>query len=350
MRCIHCGLPLSPNNTYKNCPRCNMALVPEPQPVVNHSPQAYNNQVWSGTQRGTSGSSWGQEQAQPQQSFSTSSPQWPISSSSPQWPINTPQDQVPFPPASQQLPFSPSGLNWQAAPNPSQLSTPEPMPSQAYGNSAPYMASPRAAGAMSSAQMTGMRPQAPRSSNIGFVVAGLCVFAGALILIFVYFMGLGLPSNSSTNATYPSTGITATPNANTNPPTAVATAPTVAPSPTVTGNPGAQYIDNPQMASSVNVNTAQPLQVTTTFKPQQKIYVTFNLHPNGKFGAVCLYWYLNNKYITQYPFPVTPNDKAGYSYAIYGGVGPASVEIFWASSTACSDKVLAQQVNFTVTA
>ncbi len=371
MRCTHCGLPLSPNYTYTHCPRCNMPLAPEPQ--SSEKPQTYDDQAW-GDQRGTSGSSWGQEQAQaynfrteeasfqaqPQQAFSTSSPQWGASSSSPQWPINSssptwatisPQEQQPFPQAGQQVPFSQAGQGWQAASNLlPQQSTPEPMPSHTYRNNAPYMTPAGVMGAMSSTPVTGRPPQAPRTNNMGFVIAGLCVFAGGLILIFVYFMALGLPSSNSTNSAYTSTDTTATAHTNANLPTAVTTSPTAALSPTVSGNPGAQYIDNPQMASSVNISTAQPTQAATTFKPQQRIYVTFNIHPNGKFGAVCLYWYLNSKDITEYPFAVTPNDKAGYSYAIYGGTGPAYVEIYWASSTACSDKILAQHVNFKVTA
>jgi hypothetical protein len=71
--------------------------------------------------------------------------------------------------------------------------------------------------------------------------------------------------------------------------------------------------------------------------------------PHGKNGAVCLYWHLNNKNVTQFPFAVTPNATAGYSYAIYGSTGTAYVEIYWASTIACSDKLLAQHVNFKVT-
>ena len=103
------------------------------------------------------------------------------------------------------------------------------------------------------------------------------------------------------------------------------------------------------MASLVNTTTAQPLQLTTTFKVNQKIYVSFNIHPDSKNGAVCLIWYLNNKKVTQFPFSVTASARAGYSYAIYGGTGPAYVEIYWASTTTCSDKILAQRVDFTVT-
>jgi hypothetical protein len=184
-------------------------------------------------------------------------------------------------------------------------------------------------------------------SNLGFIVAALCVISGGLILIFVYFLALSLPANPATGA-YPPTSAT-TRTALTASPTSPTLSPTAVLPPTAGTLPGQQYIDNSQMASLVNTVTAQPLQLTTTFKVNQKIYVTFNINPNGKNGAICLLWYLNNKIVTQFPFSVTTSAKAGYSYAIYGGTGPAYVDIYWASTTACSDKILAQHVNFTVT-
>jgi hypothetical protein len=202
------------------------------------------------------------------------------------------------------------------------------------------------AGAMNSSPRPVLRPQARRASNVGFYVAGLCVIAGALILVFVYIMALGLPASSTTSA------FTVSPSATTNAvlsPTATPPSPTAVLSPTTGIYPGQQYIDTPQMASMVNITTAQPLQTTTIFKVNQKIYVTFAIHPNGKNGAVCLFWYLNNRNVTQYPFAVTASAGAGYSYAIYGGSGPAYVEIYWASTISCSDKILAQHVTFTVT-
>lgn len=315
MKCSNCGLPLTPNNTYRNCPRCLLPLVAGPEPALNHSLQSYANQA-PGQERGAQAFAWSQG-----------------------------HDQPAFPPVAA-APFPQSGQLRQPAPTSPQLSTPEPMAAHAYSGSAPYMTPAHPTGAMYSAAGASQRPN---TSNRGFIAAGLCVFAGALILVFVYFMALGLPSTPPTNTTFNGTAITATPNNAVTTPTTVAPTPTLVPSPTMTGNPGAQYIDNPQMASAVNFNTAQPLQTTTTFKANHKVYVTFNL-PAGKNGAVCLYWYLNTKYIAQYPFAVTPNDKAGYSYAIYGGSGPAYVDIYWASTTACSDKILAQHVNFTVTA
>ena len=205
----------------------------------------------------------------------------------------------------------------------------------------------RAPGVMYSTPTPTARPQAPRMRNLGFIVAALCVISGGLILVFVYFLAMSLPATPTTG-TYPATPV-ATRNMLTASPTTPALSPTAVLSPTAGALPGQQYIDNPQMASLVNTTTAQPLQLTTTFKVNQKIYVSFNIHPNGKNGAVCLIWYLHNKKVTQFPFPVTASARAGYSYAIYGGTGPAYVEIYWASTTTCSDKILAQRVNFTVT-
>lgn len=199
---------------------------------------------------------------------------------------------------------------------------------------------------LQSAPTPALRPQTRHASNLGFIVAGLCVFAGGLILILVYFMAIGLPPSSSASS------YTTAPVITKNTPSTLLTAapsPKIVPSATTGAFPGQQYIDNSQMASNVNMNTAQPLQATTTFKVNQKMYVTFNIHPDNKNGAVCLYWYLNNKNVTQFPFSVTANAKAGYSYAIYGRAGTAFVEIYWASTTTCSDKLLAQHVNFTVT-
>jgi len=212
-------------------------------------------------------------------------------------------------------------------------------------NNTPYMAPPRTPGAMYTPPTPPARPH--RQSNLGFFIAAFCVITGGLMLVIVYILGLGLPPTTAT------TSLVGTPNVTKSilpSPTTVAQRPTVQPTPTTNALPGQQYIDNPQMASAVNINTAQPIQTTTIFHVNQKIYVTFNLQPNGKSGAVCLYWYLNNHSITQYPFAVPSTARAAYSYAIYGGTGAAYVEIYWASTASCSDRILAQHVNFTVTA
>jgi hypothetical protein len=187
-----------------------------------------------------------------------------------------------------------------------------------------------------SAQGKGSR----RKNNLGFIVAGLCVITGGLILIFVYFMTLGLPSSSTgTN--------TAKTNIATNSSPTTASSP--ASSPTATPFPGQKYIDHAQLASSIDPTSYQAIQLTTTFKANQRIYITFQLHPAGQNGAACLLWYAHNKEFFSYPLPVYPNERMTYSYASYSGTGSGYVEIYWASTIKCTDKILAQHVNFTVT-
>jgi len=186
-----------------------------------------------------------------------------------------------------------------------------------------------------------MAPRNFRNSRLWFSVAGLCILAGALILVFVYVSAIGSPGGNATT-----TGTGSPVSLPTKAPTLTAT---TAPTPTATIYPGQQYINNAQMASAINSSSLQPTQLTTTFKTNQKIYVTFQLHPAGHTGAVCLLWYLNGQQLTPYSFPVSANSKLSYAYAMYGGTGAAYVEIYWASTTQCTGQLLAQHVDFTVT-
>jgi hypothetical protein len=181
------------------------------------------------------------------------------------------------------------------------------------------------------------RPPGNRRNNrLGFTIAGLCILAGALLLVFVYFLGVqGNQNNGTANGTQTVAS----------PTTAASPASTSMPSPTATAYPGQQYIDHAQMSSSPPPST----QVTSTFKTNQKIYVTFDLHPNGQSGAVCLVWFLNGQQATNYTFPVSGSSRSSYAYAIYGQAGTAFVDLYWASDSKCNNKMLAQQVSFTVT-
>lgn len=175
---------------------------------------------------------------------------------------------------------------------------------------------------------------------MGFLIAGLCILAGALLLVFVYFMATGsqgnqnAPGGATQTQTAPSPTVATSPTSTTNP------------SPTTSTYPGQQYIDNAQMSSS-----QPPAQLTSTFKTGQKIYVLFTLLPNTQGGVVCLAWYLNGQQITSYNFPVSAHGSSSntYAFAILGGTGPGYVQLYWANDTTCSNDVLAQQVNFTVT-
>jgi len=195
-----------------------------------------------------------------------------------------------------------------------------------------------------SAGTTPIETKSPRNMKLGFTIAGLCVLIGGLILIFVYFMAIGFPGGSPNN--------TATTNGTSNGTTltkAPSTTGALSPAATASVYPGQQYIDNAQMASAIDTTTKQPAQLTTTFKTNQKMYVIFQLHPPGHGGAVCLAWYLNGKQVTNFSFAASAYSKLSYAYSIYGEPGAGYVEIFWASTTQCTDQVLAQRVDFTVT-
>ena len=184
------------------------------------------------------------------------------------------------------------------------------------------------------------RPLRRRNSNLGFLVAGLCVITGGLMLFFIYFMALGSPDNSN--------GISA---AKTRIPVNVSPTRThvSAATPVATSFPGQKYIDHAQLSSGIDPASHQATQLTTNFKLNQPMYITFQLHPAGVSGAVCLFWYANNKQFLTYQLQVYPNEQSSYSYATYRGTGSGYVELYWASTTTCTDKILAQHVSFTVT-
>lgn len=195
--------------------------------------------------------------------------------------------------------------------------------------------------------------QQSKTTRIGFSLAGLCIFTACLILAFVYFMAQGLQ---------PQTLRTSSPQAVVDPTTAstraMSASPTALPDPTATVAPtatisaGQGTILQAQMASAVNTSNAQPLQLTTTFKVHQQIYITFAVNSNGSSGAVCLLWYLNGSQFANYPFAVnTSAVSSAYAYTYANSPGSGYVEIYWESTPSCSDptKVLGQRANFTVT-
>jgi hypothetical protein len=196
-------------------------------------------------------------------------------------------------------------------------------------------------------------PTRKNNSRLLFVVAGLCVFLAAMLLGLIYVLGSANSGNNSPNTANtgqntPAAGTTATAAATAT--TDAGSTPEANASPTGTAYPGQQYIDNAQLAGNVDKKTLQPENPATSFKTGAAIYVIFSLHPPSSGGAVCSYWYLGGKQITQYVFAVKGTQHASYTYAIYGSAGNAYVELYWASSKSCSDKVLAQHVDFTVTA
>ncbi len=300
MRCMNCGLPLSPSRTMTNCPRCGASL--NMFQGAQQQQQPFEQSGWEGNMGGA-----GQQNPWGQGSSSSSSP------------------------------YSPFPQQNQGGPNANRVG----------GFSGGLEQSPLSPG----------RPYTPQKSKMNprllFIIAGLFVFLAAMLLGLVYILGSSnsgspSPNTANTNPNTTSNSATATPVSAT--PTTSASTPDPNATPAGTAYPGQQYIDGAQMATGVNKTTLAPTNPTTTFKVGSSMYVVFNLHPPTQGGAVCSYWYLGGNQVTSYPFAVKGSSRASYTYATYGSAGQGYVELYWASSKSCSDKVLAQHVDFTVTA
>ncbi len=300
MRCSQCGLPLAPRRD--TCPRCgtsisaNMAnqarLEGPPLQMPFPAEQLPQLPFASAEGRPSMPSSEGAPQANVQ-AFWTSSPSSP--------PVSYPTNDLP--------------------------NRPEP---------------PLARKPYSSAQSSAKR------TRMGFTIAGLCIMAGSLLLVFVYLIEQGvLPGGRTTTLNDIRASSTARPDQ-----TAIVTqtpppsTPAVTPTPTL---PGQDLLDTSALSDTFNEQTGQILQQSTDFKVNQKIYVIFSLHPGGNSHLVCLDWYLNDVSVNKLAFQVNPayNYKY-YSYAFMSTSGKGHVDISLASSTTCTDALLAQKLSFTV--
>ena len=371
MRCARCGMPLSPISSHQNCPRCGTALARGTEGRASSSASAPQNTPPFQQGGGPASIQVGLEQNQQQwRQHTPTPPPWNMSGMS--------FAQQAFPPMGQdlpeQIPFPEMAPPFAYTPPDTTMPRPQQEQNQGWPSATPVtpaapmqgsgwpLPPPPSHFAPTTPMQIGDRPiirppssasrqgQGKRTGNVGFTIASLCVIIGGLLLVFVYFMAQGLPSISPN--TLPQSSVQATTTVKITPtvsPVTTTASPTPATSPTPT-YPGQQYIDNAQMASQVNTKTATPLTLTTTFKVSQQMFVTFALHPSGHVGAVCLLWYANSQPFSHYEFPVSGVTTPAYSYTFARSAGSGYVEIYWASTTACSDKVLAQHLDFTVNA
>lgn len=332
MKCLQCGFPLSPTRTH--CPRCG----------------ASNGNVKGAATPRLSSAPGGPVPSQPAEQdnrfggsyvdLSTPPATWNTPTSAASW------DVVPHtaPPQTAPTAFAPTEHgNYGQAGQPGYFGN---VMEQGQSYVAPEHASQPLSYAPPLPPLQPPKPvKRPRSSRFGFTLAGLCLITGALLLVFVYFMSSSLGAPASTSQTAASS--TGTTKATVAPTAQPSPSPMVSPTPSF---PGQQYISNAQMASAINVTTAQPVTPATTFQVKSRMYVTFLVHTSGVAGGVCLLWYLNNTLFTTFNFPV-PSDTSAYSYALPGAPGTGNVEIYWTPHNSCADpnKVLGQRLDFTVT-
>jgi hypothetical protein len=336
MRCSYCGLPLSPSNTSGTCPRCSAPVGSKPPSNAVQTPAA-----WPPAQ-GNQNYEWEMVMGQPQQQEQAQYSGWPGG------PGDTPSPTPRFQPLEQNQAWFPAQISMQtpaqmSAQLPAQNSIPRMQTLAPASTPTPALISPLHGQAQAGSYTGVKNRRGKRGGQLGFTIAGLCVITGALLLIFVYIISMELPQNSASLSTVTPT---IAPTVHARPTTT--TSPAASPSP-ATAFPGQQYITNPQMASAVDTNTAQPLQTATTFPVGKPVYVTFLVHPNGQAGEVCLSWYLNGQFTSKFSFAI-PNvaSTTAYSYTYYQTGGSAYVELSWSNSANCSNALLAQRVHFTV--
>ena len=319
MRCSHCDMPLSPTRT--DCPRCGTAIA-----TLSNGFKG-QGALPSASMQAPS------EYRQQQNTLLANNPDF-VGASADVAPAQ--QDWNQHASNAQETPFA---ATIASPPIPS-ISAPEDshVPNSPTFSSVPLLLKPN-----------------NLSASVGFGLAGLCTVVACLILIFVYFMAQNLPQPSPGVSPRVAGGLSSlaaqnTPVIDLSPTATASTASTASPTPTY---PGQQYIANAKTASAVNVTNAQPTLPATNFKVGQKIYVTFDVHPNGHVGAICLLWFINGTPFTSYPFALnTTNTTSAYSYAATRSAGPGYIEIYWESAPSCTDlnKILSDHLDFTVTA
>ena len=191
----------------------------------------------------------------------------------------------------------------------------------------------------------------PARIKLGFTVAGICFAAGTLLLILVAVLAQSLPSSPTTAQMKQPAKMSADPHLLTSTPAMVTSTPvSIQHTPTPTTTLTTIYIDNVHLASTVNTATGTPLTETGIFHVGQPVYITVTLHQPAYNGAVCLNWSINNS-IVPYNTLIGNSGLAqtnAYFYFKPGSAGQGQVNVYWASSTACMDKVLVQHAVFTV--
>lgn len=110
-------------------------------------------------------------------------------------------------------------------------------------------------------------------------------------------------------------------------------------------------VTNVQVASAVD-SYYHPTQVTNTVAVGQTLYITFDLHLNGRTGYVQAKFYRDREFIDQTDvLTVQPGVLNAAVYASFPEAIPnGTTELYWCQQSDCSDRQLAAVVHFTITA
>ena len=110
-------------------------------------------------------------------------------------------------------------------------------------------------------------------------------------------------------------------------------------------------VTNVQVASAVD-SYYHPTQVTNTVAVGQALYITFDLHLNGRTGYVQAKFYRDREFIDQTDvLTVQPGVLNAAVYASFPEAIPnGTAELYWCQQADCSDRQLATVVHFAITA
>ncbi|HEY6409874.1 MAG TPA: hypothetical protein VIY29_20640, partial [Ktedonobacteraceae bacterium] len=190
-------------------------------------------------------------------------------------------------------------------------------PQASYGPQGGYVAPPQ----------PGYAPQQQppkRRSRLGLIlgIIAIVLVVACAGISFAVYQGIKHASNTITSTNAPPSGKAIDPAA-------------------------AAIIKNPQTSSAIDNNLA-PTKLTSTFKTQQDVYVTFDISSNGQNGYIEAKWYINGQLDGTKQFHHSASNDVGYFSSSFANSGNGVVEIYWCAKADCSDEQLAQVVKFTV--
>jgi hypothetical protein len=112
----------------------------------------------------------------------------------------------------------------------------------------------------------------------------------------------------------------------------------------------AAIITNVQTASAVD-GSYHPTRITSTVPAGRTLYVTFDLHLNGRTGYVLAKFYRDGVFLDKTELTVDrPDDLNGAVYGTFTGpINSGAAELYWCARAGCSDAQLAAVAHFTVT-
>ena len=92
--------------------------------------------------------------------------------------------------------------------------------------------------------------------------------------------------------------------------------------------PASTIITSAATASTIDKQTAQPLNESTQFKVGDTIYLTYSVHPKAP-GTVTVKWYTNNNFYEESkPIPVA-DAVSGYVPIQFSQAAEGTVELYW---------------------